>query len=148
MSDSIIDTSTDSKTYTRNGDHDRFAHYVDKESITEALIFITFYSHRNDKNHVFNNLDDFKLSITDLTNNKVVVTSKDVRLSGVTHEIIKFVKIDNNWNIELINKSLGKIDFMKYVSNLYNNVDMQRYDFFDEESKTEQKGFLARLFGL
>jgi hypothetical protein len=38
MSDSVIDTSTDSKTYTRNGDHDRFAHYVDKESITEALV--------------------------------------------------------------------------------------------------------------
>ena len=38
MSDSIIDTSTAYKTYTENGDHDRFAHYVDKESITEAIV--------------------------------------------------------------------------------------------------------------
>jgi hypothetical protein len=38
MSDSIIDTSTDYKTNTENGDHDRFAHYVDKESITEAIV--------------------------------------------------------------------------------------------------------------
>ncbi len=38
MSDSIIDTATDYKTYTENGDHDRFAHYVDKESITEAIV--------------------------------------------------------------------------------------------------------------
>jgi hypothetical protein len=38
MSDSVFDTSTDYKTYTENGDHDRFAHYVDKESITEAIV--------------------------------------------------------------------------------------------------------------
>ena len=38
MSDSIIDTSTEYQTYTENGDHDRFAHYVDKESITEAIV--------------------------------------------------------------------------------------------------------------
>ena len=38
MSDSVIDTSTDYKTYTENGAHDRFAHYVDKESITEAIV--------------------------------------------------------------------------------------------------------------
>jgi hypothetical protein len=38
MSDSMFGTSTDSKTYVENGDHDRFAHYVDKESITEAIV--------------------------------------------------------------------------------------------------------------
>jgi hypothetical protein len=38
MSDSVFDTSTDYKTYTENGDHDRFAHYVDRESITEAIV--------------------------------------------------------------------------------------------------------------
>jgi hypothetical protein len=38
MSDSVIDTSTDYKTYTENGDYDRFAHYVDRESITEAIV--------------------------------------------------------------------------------------------------------------
>lgn len=124
--------------------------YVDfskfPDSISEVIIFITFYSNRHDINHIFNNLDGFELSVTDLTNNKVVVKSNDVKLSGVTHEIIKFVKVDNEWNLELINKSVGDVDFSTYTNKLQVGDNIERFDYYPTE--TPKKGFIARLFGL
>ena len=32
------ETDTDTRVDTNSGDHDRFAHYVDKDEVTEALI--------------------------------------------------------------------------------------------------------------
>lgn len=38
MSDVIEDVDTKEKTSSGSGDHDRFAHYVDKTEMTKALI--------------------------------------------------------------------------------------------------------------
>jgi hypothetical protein len=38
MSKMAYETDTDTRVDTNSGDHDRFAHYVDKDEVTEALI--------------------------------------------------------------------------------------------------------------
>lgn len=38
MSDTIIEVDSETKTYNGSGDHDVFAHYVDKVEMTRALI--------------------------------------------------------------------------------------------------------------
>jgi hypothetical protein len=34
-----LDTETDTRVDTSNGDHDKFAHYADKDEVTYALIY-------------------------------------------------------------------------------------------------------------
>ena len=34
-----LDTETDTRVNTSNGDHDKFAHYADKDEVTYALIY-------------------------------------------------------------------------------------------------------------
>jgi hypothetical protein len=39
MSDTVFDTDVDVRLSNENGDHERFAHYVQKEDVLEGLIY-------------------------------------------------------------------------------------------------------------